>query len=860
MKLLPCLLFFTIVIQTLGEDFDYILWNGHRFARTSEDVERDVAYFRDLGFNYSFIGNLSAESSPARNPEKARALFASAKRHGLKLGVRIGFERETESLAQLMGLTETQMIEKGILLSKKPPSGKPQYNPMHPEVIRFYRDAFAKQVEELLKYDSGGQLKMFLIGTEMGWPLPRTNADAHPVALQQILEMAAKDGVKAESVADIRSWWVGPHQKGGDWKLREAIESAILEQVPDATFWVDPVWAIKIVNGYGGDWSYVRDDPKRIIPGLVNTMAMTRPAPAVLSTQLTRLSGFGKIPHDVLLEANLISLCLGIDKLYHWGIQTFEPGTDPFYGKKDLKRSPEGFPVFAEDHIKDWSGLIAVLSNKLRSPQVEKIWSLLGKEAQAAISSGSLDSLLDGDLFADPGKKKTEVAPAIKTKVLAAMNDLGKDSSWTQSKVFARIVSGDKRVSELSTRDYLGPEDHKELSRLVQEKVFGPVLLVQTRNPNTRELWETVDYRRSNLEPAIRTTGRLLQYRGELFSRWKPLGDRVALLGGIFSGRDLKTGLAVGHIPYDLLRNQKDRRLHLKNYRFVAAIGKVSAEDYKDLLAMDGKGAVVLLPEGFPKHEDQTELKNTVTWKVPKDSKSKLAPHELRQHWHKVAQDLKQQFHAAGVQPYVDSNNLDVIVQGYEDGENRLVFTVNDKRTYLRHKVLEDQGVENEVEFLIKDDRKDLQAIDIDTGRIFQLQSSEKGWVLKDTLPAAWYRIYLITPKGTKSPYPILPEGPAISNLQTKRTNQGHVQLSWTLPDDNWVGAGLQTYRIFRSDGKDPGKMWEISARPLRGGGGILTQYVDESAEAEQSYRYQIQAITALRRDGPISKLKETEN
>jgi len=700
---------------------------------------------------------------------------------------------------------------------------------------------------------------MFLIGTEMGWPLPKTNAEAHPAALQQILSMAAKDGVEAETVADLRSWWVGPHQKGGDWRIRAAIESAILEQVPDAQFWVDPVWAIKIVNGYGGDWSYVRDDPKRIIPGLINTMAMTRPAPAVHSTQLTRLSGFGKIPQDVLLEANLISLCLGIDKLYHWGIQTFEPGTDPFYGKKELKRSPEGFPVFQEDHIKDWSGLVAALSNKIKSPQVEKIWSMLDEEAKGAISTGSLDSLLDGDLFADPGKKKTEVAPAIKQKVLAALNAMGKDSRWTQSRLFTRIITGDKRLVELSNREHLDTEDQKELSRLVLERAFGPVIMVQTRNPNTRELWETVDYRRSNLEPAIRSTGRLLKYRGELFSRWKPLGHRVALLGGIFSGNDLKTGLTVGHIPYDLLRNQKDRRLHLKEYHHVAVTGKVSAEDYQDLLVIEKKGGVVMLPEDFTKPDGQPALQKSVPWTIPKDSKAKMTPHELRKHWHQVAKELRKQFHSAGVQPYVDTENLDVIVQGYQDGENRLIFAVNDKRKYSRHRVMEDQGVANPVEFLIRDDRKDLQAIDIDTGQTFGLESAENGWLLKDTLPAAWYRLYLITPKGTKSPYTPLPAGPTVTDLHAHWNPHGHVELSWKLPDEEWVGSDLQTYRIFRSEGKDPGISWEISARPLQGAGGILTRYLDESAKTGKTYRYQVQAVTALRRHGTMSKLQEVK-
>ncbi len=34
----------------------FILWDGHRFARTAADHERDVRYFRDLGFTHSLVG------------------------------------------------------------------------------------------------------------------------------------------------------------------------------------------------------------------------------------------------------------------------------------------------------------------------------------------------------------------------------------------------------------------------------------------------------------------------------------------------------------------------------------------------------------------------------------------------------------------------------------------------------------------------------------------------------------------------------------------------------------------------------------------------------------------------------------
>jgi len=37
-----------------------------------------------------------------------------------------------------------QMIERGILLCREPNEGHPVYNPMHPDVIRYYREHRAR--------------------------------------------------------------------------------------------------------------------------------------------------------------------------------------------------------------------------------------------------------------------------------------------------------------------------------------------------------------------------------------------------------------------------------------------------------------------------------------------------------------------------------------------------------------------------------------------------------------------------------------------------------------------------------------------------------------------------------------------
>ena len=114
--------------------FDFILWDGHRFARSAEEHERDFRWYRDLGFTHSFLGN--ANEDPPRDEGRAKIVLRLAEQYGLSVGLRFHFHREWKDLAQKLGLTKDEMIARGILLSKQAKKGHPPYSPMHPEVIR----------------------------------------------------------------------------------------------------------------------------------------------------------------------------------------------------------------------------------------------------------------------------------------------------------------------------------------------------------------------------------------------------------------------------------------------------------------------------------------------------------------------------------------------------------------------------------------------------------------------------------------------------------------------------------------------------------------------------------------------------
>jgi len=828
--------------------FAYILWDGHRFARTREQHERDFRWYRDMGFTHTYLGNANEEGP--FNAERARWMLELADTCNMTVGLRMHFHRDLEDFAAKIGLTKEQMIGSGMLLSRKAKSGHPPYNPMHPDVIRYYSEGFAKAVDFYRGHDRGDRLKLFLIGTEMGWPLPGKPEAAYPKALDILYEAARADGVLKPGEPDdfgaLGSWWSGPHQKGGDWRLRKAIEDEILERIPDGDFMVDPIWAVKIVHGFGGTWTYVNNDPKGIANAVVRLKAMTRPAPAAHGTQLIRGAG-----HDTLLEANLLAVCMGADKLYHWGINTFEPGREasPAYGKKDLKATPEGFPWFRDKHVANWEKFTSTLYEKRESAAGGRIWAALDQKLRQQVEESVL-FVIDGPPDGD-----------VKKALMQALNEALKKKDLYDAKAFGKVDLS-ARVRELAARHDargLSGDDLAELNRLVIEATL-PLWIERTPVPNIRKLRENIYRKRCAKEPALRTTGRLLRERGELLRDWQPMQPRLALVGGIYSHAELNMALIVGHVPFDILRNPEDRRTHLASYKF-AALPKasVSPEDYDDLLKIEQAGGSILVPEGFAPPEGRPALERPVVWK-PEDIAAKTPAgkgHEWRATTHKWGRAARGVFHNAGLLPYFDSDNLDVVMQGFVYNDHPMLFVVNDLRTYSAgESALEDKGLPNEVDILIRDTQDGLRVIDIDTGEDVELVRRDDGWHIADTIEPAWYKIYAVLKKGETwdGPGP-LAAGPEVLKLKAARNGgAGGVKLTWELPLDDWLGCDVARYLIHRAEGDDKQALLaDVPGRIFTGAGGVVTSYVDATARAGKSYVYTVSTVTPLRREGPRS-------
>ncbi|MBS3764199.1 MAG: HEAT repeat domain-containing protein, partial [Planctomycetes bacterium] len=716
----------------------YILWDGHRFG----DAQRDVRYYRDLGFTHSHIGASIYANPHGEKAKRLRHLFETFDRCDMLVALRFGWD--------FSGLKQSwqELVQKGIALRKKRKGNQGDYNPLHPELIRHYGRGLLKTVDAYRKLDEHDRIKLLLVGSEKTWGLPKREK-VPSAAERTIISAAREDGVLGGGHDDwskLGAWWARPHRKGRDYRLRKAYEDAVLERIPDVRFWVDPIWAIKIVHGFGGTWTYIGKEPKKIAVATARLQAMCRPAPCAHSTQLIRGAH-----HDTLMEANLLSICMGADMLYHWGVNTFEPGREenPAYGNKEWEPTPEGFPWFRSDHFEkgQWESFVKRLHGRRKKMPVKRLWDALPGKIRGKIE--------DEMLFAGGGGggllEEEDTGPDLgdlKKPLIGALNEVLKKGGFCDARLL-KIVKASPRIRELLERrkeqEQLGKTDLAELNRLVLEQMFGaisggpgkpgePPALPPTPEPNLRMLRERVRRKRRMKEPAIRSTGRLLRERGELFRDWKPMQPRVALLSGIYGDDSTVMGLIVGNIPFDILRNRQDRLARIKNYRFVALTGNhVERDIYAEIQKVDRKGGRVLVPDDFESPPNAEPLQNAATWN-PKPLKDEKGSKRIQ----RIASRFQKTFQKAGFRPYFSTRSYDLIMRPYTYRGHAIIFVVNDRREPYS------QGKANEIDIRIRDEREGFRIRDLATGENAELVREEDGYHIRDTLEPAWYKIYAV--------------------------------------------------------------------------------------------------------------------
>jgi hypothetical protein len=732
-----------------GKPYAYILWDGHRFGGTPEEHERDMQFFKDLGFTHSLItasGLNPTEAGNAVQSKQIGALFKLFDKYDMIAGLRFGWD--------FSGLKDPweQMAQKGMTLQAKKTGKFGDYNPIHPDIVKYYSENLLGVVDAYRKQDPAGRMLVLLIGSEYTFGLPKKE-QCHPKALELILQAAREDGALGPTEDDwakVAGWWDGPTSKGRDWRIRKAVSDALRKQNPAFMFMIDPIWCVKLVEGgFGGHWSYVGKPalPEGMCIGAIRTMAQCWPYPATHSTQL--ING---AYHDMVLEGNLLCLCVGIPSLYHWGVNTFEPGrgANPMYGFKGEK-----------------------------TPDIEK----------------------------------------------------------------------------------------------------------------TRR--QEIIQKRLDKEPALRSTGRFIRERGKMLHDWKPMEPRVAFLAGLYGPADPDLAMLFGHIPFDLLRNAHHREAELAKYKFVLHLKPAaSAEDYAKLLKIEQAGGAVIVPKGFKPPEGAQALTKAVEWDPAIVGEAVTFKKGIsfsggnysafQEHVKKGAAHLREVFAKAGFKPYFDVRSAEVVSRAYEYNGHPMLFVVNGKRAELTaakddkddepEEVDETgakpaqknkpavasqgaiKGVPADIEVFIRDGAAGLSVVDIDTGQPLKLEACPDGQKFKDSIPGAWYKIYAVVKPGQayQGPPPLKP-APAIAQLAAAR-GAGGSKLEWKADVQDWVGCDVQWFRVYRGEGSaEPKLLKEIYGRIPEGAGGLVTNFVDETAKAGTAYTYRIQAVSPLRVAGPLS-------
>jgi len=116
----------------------YIVWDGHRFARTAKDHERDIRYFKDLGFTHSLLSCAFEPGMAAGHAERIAPLLALCRKYDMTAGLRFGWDFRGLSVPW------DQMVAKGMTLRAKPRGDQADYNPVHPEIVRYYADGLRR--------------------------------------------------------------------------------------------------------------------------------------------------------------------------------------------------------------------------------------------------------------------------------------------------------------------------------------------------------------------------------------------------------------------------------------------------------------------------------------------------------------------------------------------------------------------------------------------------------------------------------------------------------------------------------------------------------------------------------------------
>ncbi|MBF0245605.1 MAG: hypothetical protein HQL31_10100, partial [Planctomycetes bacterium] len=316
----------------------YFILSGGHLGDTSLALTSDrVRYMKDIGFTH-YLERINMAKFPTEDAlGKENALYA---RHNIIRSLEIHWNVGD-------GIPKEQRIAQGLLLARTATEENPDFNPMHPLNIAAATKHVTGIVDRFLRSDPERCLGLLLLSNRSTFSL---GADMYPAGLEIVRACAVEDGILKEGepldVDKVAAWWNGPFATGRDWRLRKTIEEAVIARVPDMDFMVHPGWAAKIINGFSATWFYMRNqDMTSVMNACLLLDSLTHPIPAALN-----IPG-GEASTDLIVEAHLVAICMGIQKLYQWQLpyiaRPMHGGPPPKTFGDGISPAPDGFPLFS---------------------------------------------------------------------------------------------------------------------------------------------------------------------------------------------------------------------------------------------------------------------------------------------------------------------------------------------------------------------------------------------------------------------------------------------------------------------------------------------------------------------------------
>lgn len=154
--------------------YPFILWDGHRFARTAAEHERDIRYIKDLGFTHTLVTGWFDPARAVKDAQRVGPLLELCEKYDIHAGLRFPWEFKH------LDIPWEQMVARGMTLRARPTGKHDDFNPVHPEIVRYCRDGLVLRDRDLPPARSPRQDRLVPAGLGADLAVPQTIRRSRP--------------------------------------------------------------------------------------------------------------------------------------------------------------------------------------------------------------------------------------------------------------------------------------------------------------------------------------------------------------------------------------------------------------------------------------------------------------------------------------------------------------------------------------------------------------------------------------------------------------------------------------------------------------------------------------------------------